>query len=43
MNNLVTVVGIFIVTLLIVSPFILTIEKAYAKDAFWTGYDDGLS
>jgi hypothetical protein len=39
MNNLITVVGITIVSLLLVSPFFLQTQKAYEKDAYVQGND----
>ena len=39
MNNLITVVGITIVSLLIASPFFLQTENAYERDIYGQGYD----
>ena len=39
MNNLITVVGITIVSLLLASPFFLQTQKAYEKDIYGQGYD----
>ena len=39
MNNLITVVGITIVSFLLASPFFLQTQNAYEKDAYGQGYD----
>ena len=39
MNNLITVVGITIVSLLLASPFFLQTQNAYERDIFGQGYD----
>ena len=39
MNNLITVVGITIVTLLLVSPFFLQTENIYKNEAYGQGYN----
>ena len=39
MNNLITVVGITIVSLLLASPFFLQTQNAYETDSYGQGYD----
>ena len=39
MNNLITVVGITIISFLLASPFFLQPQNAYEKDAYGQGYD----
>ena len=39
MKNLLTVVGITIVSLLLASPFFLQTENAYERDSYGQGYD----
>ena len=39
MNNLITVVGITIVSLLLASPFFLQTQNAYERDIYGQGYD----
>ena len=39
MYNLITVVGITIVSLLLASPFFLQTQNAYERDIFGQGYD----
>ena len=39
MNNLITVVGIIIVSLLLASPFFLQTQNAYERDIYGQGYD----
>jgi uncharacterized protein YxeA len=39
MNNLITVVGITIVSLLLASPFILQTENIYKNEAYGQGYN----
>ncbi len=38
MNNLITVVGITIVSLLLASPFFLQTQNAYVRDIYVQGY-----
>ena len=40
MNNLITIRGIAVFSLLLVSSVILQTQKVYGKDAYWTGYDN---
>ena len=39
MNNLITVVGITIVSLLLASPFFLQTQNTYERDIYGQGYD----
>jgi hypothetical protein len=39
MNNLITVVGITIVSLLFASPFVLQIQNMYEHEAYGQGYN----
>ena len=39
MNNLITVVGITIVSLLLASPFLVQTQNAYERDSYGQGYD----
>ena len=39
MNNLITVVGITIVSLLLASPFFLHTQNSYESDIYVQGYD----
>ena len=39
MHNLITVVGITIVSLLLASPFFLQTQYAYERDSYGQGYD----
>ena len=39
MNNLITVVGITIVSLFLASPFFLQTQNAYERDVYGQGYD----
>ena len=39
MKNLITVVGITIVSLLLASPFFLQTQNAYERDIYGQGYD----
>ena len=39
MNNIITIVGITIVSLLLSSPFFLQIQNTYEKEVFGQGYN----
>ena len=39
LNNLITVIGITIVSLLLASPFFLQTQNAYESDVYGQGYD----
>ena len=41
MNNLITVIGIALLSLMLTSPFFLQTHLAYGNDAYGQGYDDG--